>query len=219
MFTKSTKTNTVHILILEQLRDVESCLLYFESFMRAACTKETVHETLKSLALNVGDAEAKADVSLRKMIDSLQGHAYLPSTREDIISVATSCDKIANKCEGIANHVVYQHFSFPTQFAEDLLEIVSITHDQFEVLEKSVTKLFANFGELLHDHSILDEIRAFESKVDVIEHKLNEEVYALDLELAAKMQLAKHIESLCDISDTIENIADKIQIMLITRKA
>lgn len=219
MFTKSTKTNTVHILLLEQLRDVEGCLNYFESFMRAACTPETVHETLKSLAVNVGDAEAKADISLRKMIDSLQGYAYLPSTREDIISVATSCDKIANKCEGIANHVVYQHFSFPTQFADDLLEIVSITHDQFEVLEKAITMLFTNFGEMLKDHSILDEIRKFESMVDKIEHKLNEEVYSLEVELAARMQLAKYVESLCDISDAIENIADKMQIMLITRKA
>ncbi|MBO5852773.1 MAG: DUF47 family protein [Clostridia bacterium] len=219
MFTKSTKTNTVHILLLEQLRDVESCLLYFESFMRAACIQETAHETLKGLGANVGEAEAKADISLRKMIDSLQGQSYLPSTREDIISVATSCDKIANKCEGIANHVVYQRFSFPSQFSEDLLKIVSITHNQFEVLESSITKLFTNFGEFLRDHSILDEIRNFESQVDRIEHKLNEEIYALDIELAARMQLAKHVESLCDISDTIENIADKMQIMLITRKA
>ncbi len=219
MFTKSTKTNTVHILLLEQLRDVESCLRYFESFMHAACTPETVYETLKSLALNVSDAEAKADISLRKMIDSLQGHAYLPSTREDIISVATSCDKIANACEGIANHVVYQHFSFPSQFADDFLSIISITHDQFEVLEKAITRLFTNFGEMLRDHSILDEIRKFESMVDKIEHKLNEEIYTLDIELAARMQLAKYVESLADISDTIENIADKMQIMLITRKA
>ena len=219
MLTKNRKPDTVHILLLEQLRDVESCLLYFESFMRAACTPETVHETLKSLAANVSEAEAKADISLRKMIDSLQGHAYLPSTREDIISVATMCDKIANACEGITNHIVFQHFSFPAQFSDDLLKIVSITHDQFEVLEKSITRLFANFGEMLRDHSILDEIRSFESMVDVIEVKLSEETYSLDIELAAQMQLAKYVESLCDISDTIENIADKMQIMLITRKA
>ncbi len=219
MLTKNRKPDTVHLLLLEQLRDVESCLLYFESFMRAACTPETVHETLKSLSVNIGEAEAKADISLRKMIDSLQGHAYLPSTREDIISVATSCDKIANKCEALSNHVVYQRFSFPQQFAERLLQIVSITHNQFEVLEKSITRLFTNFGEMLKDHSILDEIRSFESMVDRIEHDLNEEIFSLDIELAARMQIAKHIGDLCDISDTIENIADKMQIMLITRKA
>lgn len=219
MFTKSKKTNAVHLLIMEQIRDVEECLLYFESFMRAACTPETVFETLHSLGINVGEAEAKADISLRRMIDSLSGHAYLPSTREDIISIATSCDRIANKCENISNKVVFQHFSFPSEYASDLLEIVSVTHAQFQLLEKSITNLFANFGDMLKDHSILDEIRRHESHVDKIEHKLYEQIYALDLDLAHRMQLAQYVELLCDISDTIENIADKIQIMLITRKA
>ena len=163
MLTKNKKPNAVHILLLEQLRDVESCLLYFEGFMRAACTPETVHETLKSLAVNVGEAEAKADISLRKMIDSLQGHAYLPSTREDIIAIATICDKIANACEGIANHVVYQRFSFPAQFADDLLEIVSIKRFLNSVYLSSENALyiktsfssssiFGSFNNLTNEH-------------------------------------------------------------------
>ena len=41
----------------------------------------------------------------------------------------------------------------------------------------------------------------------------------MDIELAAKMQLFDIIDLFCDISDIIENIADKIQIMLIARKA
>lgn len=219
MFSKNKKTNAVHLLIIEQIRDVESCLHYFEDFMRAACTPETVYETLRSLAINVGEAEAKADISLRKMIDSLTGPSFLPSTREDIINVATNCDRIANKCEGIANRVVFQRFAFPEEYAADFLEIISVTHAQFELLEKAITRLFANFGEMLKDHSILDDIRHHESHVDKIEHKLYEQIYALDLDLTHRMQLAQYVEMLCDLSDTIENIADKIQIMLITRKA
>lgn len=219
MFSKTKKTNAVHLLIIEQIRDVESCLLYFESFMRAACTPETVFETLRSLAINVGEAEAKADISLRKMIDSLTGPAYLPSTREDIISIATSCDHIANKCESVANRVIFQHFTFPEEYSADFVEILSVTHTQFELLEKAITRLFANFGEMLKDHSILDDIRRHESHIDKIEHKLYEQIYALDLDLAHRMQLAQYVEMLCDLSDIIENIADKIQIMLITRKA
>ncbi len=218
MFTKTSKGKAVYLLITEQIRDVEACLLYFESFMAAACTPATVFDTLKSLAGNVADAEAKADISLRKMIDSL-GSAYLPSTREDLISIATSCDKIANKCESVANRVVYQHFAFPTEYTEDFLQILSVTHDQFEILENCIGQMFANLGEFLKDHSLLDEVRRKESEVDKIEQKLYEQIYALDLDLAHRMQLAQYVEMLCDISDIIENIADKIQIMLITRKA
>ena len=66
---------------------------------------------------------------------------------------------------------------------------------------------------------MLDKIRALESNVDTIEDKLVESVFAMDIELAAKLQLSDLIELICDVSDIIEDIADKIQIMLITRKA
>ena len=87
------KNSDVHTLIVEQIKDVEKCLVKFESFMEAATTPETVPETLVTLVEGVKDAENVADRSLRAIIDSLSDGAYLPSTREDLISIATSCDK------------------------------------------------------------------------------------------------------------------------------
>jgi uncharacterized protein Yka (UPF0111/DUF47 family) len=72
---------------------------------------------------------------------------------------------------------------------------------------------------MLKDHSILDEIRACESKVDAIEHKLYQNIFAMDLDLAHQMQLSTHVEGVCDLSDIIENIADQIQIMIVEREA
>jgi len=153
------------------------------------------------------------------MIDSLSGAMFLPSTREDLISIGTSCDKIANKCEDICYMVVLQNFRFPSEYNEDVLEILALTHKQFELLEKSISLLFARIGDLMKDQSILDEIRDYESSVDEFERKLLEKTYSRGMQLAECMQLATFTEDLCDISDIIENIADKIQIMLVTRKA
>ncbi len=218
MFQKR-KNNSVHVLIMEQISDVKSCLIKFEEFIRTICVPETAPETVKSLSESVCQAENAADKSLRRMIDSLVGTAYLPSTREDLISVATSCDKIANKCETFTKQVVFQKFHIPEAFGEDFLEIVTVTRAQFALLEKSISLLFSDFGKLLKDHSILDEVRAHESKVDAVEQSLNERIFALDVDLADRLQIASFLELICDISDQIENIADKIQIMLVTRKA
>ena len=79
--------------------------------------------------------------------------------------------------------------------------------------------LFSKMNALQKDPAILDEIRALESKVDRIEDKLNEDIFTLDIGLAEKMQISHIVELLCDLSDIIEDIADKIQIMLIARKA
>lgn len=214
MFTK----NNSNTLIMEQLKDVELCLVNFENFMRAAVIPETVNETIKNLSLGVIASENAADVSLRKMIDSLNG-PYLPSTREDLISIATSCDKIANKCETVTKIIVYQRFTFPEGFADDVLNIVAITRKQFEVLEKAVRLLFEKFGELIKNHAILDDIRALESDVDRIEEKLYEKIFAEQTDLARAMQIHSVVELISDVSDIIEDVADKIQIMLISRKA
>lgn len=218
MLTKKAKNTEVHTLIMEQIKDVEACLISFEGFLRAASSGQTGVETLRSLCDSVCQKEAEADTSLRRMIDSLAGTAFLPSTREEIITIATSCDKVANKCEYVARMMVFQQFTFPSQYGGDLLDIVATIHKQFELLEQSISKLFANLSELMKDHSILDEIRKYESDVDAIEQKLYEQVFAMDLDLASRMQIANFVEALCDVPDIIEDIADKIQIMLVTRK-
>ena len=215
MFKKDAK---VHILISEQIKDVEECLITFEGFMRAAVVPSTSGETLRSLAAGVDKAENAADVSLRRMIDSLSGQ-YLPSTRQDLIALATSCDHVANKCEHIAKSMVTRKIRFPEEFGDDLMEIISLTKQQFTILEQSITLLFTQLGAFLKDHHILDEIRTLESRVDAIEENLYEKIYAMDLDVANQDRMAGMLELICDSSDIIENIADQIQIMLITRKA
>ena len=218
MFSKKDQKD-VHTLIMEQIGDVKTCLINFEGFMRASIAPETVVETLRVLAGGVAQAENVADVSLRKMIDSLAETAYLPSTRQEIISIATDCDRIANKCEHFAQMSIFQRFRFPAEFSDDITKILAITNEQFDVLQNSISTLFSNFGALAKDHQILDEIRAHESAVDRIEQKLCDSISDMEISLAEKMQLFQFVEWLADLSDIIENIADKIQIMLITRKA
>jgi len=218
MFSKK-KSDKVSTLILEQVKDVEECLILFENFMRAATTEGAKIETLNSLAGGISQAENAADKSLRKMIDTLLNAPYLPSTKEGIISIATSCDKVANKFESVVTSIVVQKFSFPAGFGEEILEILKITREQFALLQESIELLFTRLNVLIKDHEILDRIRALESKVDTIESNIYRRVFEMDVELARKTQIARVIEGICDPSDIIEDIADKIQIMLISRKA
>ena len=204
--------------ITEQINDVENCLVSFENFLCAATTPGTVFETLEALSIDIQKKEACADLSLRRMIDSLGG-TFLPSTRQDLISIATRCDKIANKCESTALMTVLQQFRFDPLYREPIMKIISITREQFQLLHKSIVTMFVHFGSFLKDHSILDEIRQKESEVDLIETELYKQIFSSDLSLAEKMQTKSFVEHICDISDVIENIADDLQIMLITRKA
>ena len=213
------RNNNVRDLVITQVDDVKKALLAMESFLRAETTPETVPETLRALMIAVCDAERDADISLRAMIESLNNGRYLPSTREDIIAIATKCDKVANKCESLAKDIVFRHFRFAEAYAADIMEIMAITLEQFDVLESTIDTLFSKMGELIKDHSILDQIRRLESKIDVIEDKMYEAIFNTEMSLPEKTQAVQMLKQLCDISDTVEDIADKIQIMLIARKA
>ena len=216
MFFKS-NSSKVHSLILEQIKDVEGCLTNFGNFLKAATNPNGDMETLRALDVSVHEMENAADRSLRAMIDSLND-SFLPATRTELIEIATSCDKVANKCQHVAHMCVYQKFRFPAQYRELILTIYDHSQKEFQLLTKAIEKLFASFGELLSDHSILDDIRGLEHQVDLIEDQLYESIYALELSLAERMQIATFVEWVCDVADIIENIADKIQIMLIVRK-
>ncbi len=212
------KGSDSHELIMAQIRDVEACLNKFEEFMRAAAV-EPSPRSLVNLFQEVAAAEDRADRSLRAMIDSTGRGSYLPSTREDLISVATSCDKIANKCEHVAYLISLYNLKFPENFEQELADIFSLTAKQFSLLEEAIGMMFSKMSQLQKDPALLDEIRSLESQVDRIESLLGHRIFDMDMELAAKMQIYGVLENLCDISDIIENIADKIQIMLIARKA
>jgi len=217
LFSKN-NSSKVHALIMEQLKDVEGCLIDFENFMHAALQPETTDEMLRALSSSVHQMENAADRSLRRMIDSLGG-AFLPSSREELISIATSCDKIANKCEHTALMMCYQRFRFPQVYAQQLQDMLRVIREEYDLLKESISMLFSRFGDLLEDHSILDRIREEESKADAIEDRLHEQIFAMDLDLAHQMQMSHFVEDIGDLADMIENLADQIQIMLITRKA
>lgn len=211
------KNNDIHTLIMDQLTDVENTLVALEGFIAAATAPGASIEPLRALCKTVREKEHIADVSLRTMIEGLDG-PFLPSTRSDLISIATSCDKIANKCEDVAKLMVYERFFFPEACNAPILEVIDITKKQFELLKSAVSQLFGKFNTLLKNHAILDDIRGLESQIDAIEERVYEQIFETEgLALSQKLQAVNFLDIICDISDIIENIADQIQIMLINR--
>lgn len=216
MFAKNT-ANKVQNVVLAQLKDIEAAIFNLDEYVQELVKEDAGKESLRPLLDKVHEAENAADRTLRQMIDSLDS-SFLPATRTELIELGSVCDSIANKCLHFAQSVLFQGFKFPEAFAHDILEIVRLTKAEFALLVVAVGKLYGDFGSLLKDHSILDEVRGLETQVDALEESLTQRTYALDLSLAEKMQIAGHIDTLCDVSDVIENVADKVQIILVARK-
>lgn len=115
--------------------------------------------------------------------------------------------------------MVTENVRIPKKLHHDIDEIVRITEGQSSLLYTTIDKLLNDFNAINKDRKILDDIRAEESRVDAIEDMLHKRIFRLDLPLYEKVYYRALILSICDISDTIEDVADQIQVMLVQREA
>ena len=198
--------------------DVVNCFGKFEEFFKVLFSDNPDPATLQSLKIAVDNCENAADGELRHVVDLLSD-SFLPTTRTHLITVVQTTDDVANLCQEIVRHIMLEKVEMPTAIRADLLEIIAITKTQLSILYNAVDLLINDFKTLNNDRKVLDDVRAEESKVDNIQAALHERIFTLDISLAEKVYFRDMMEHICDLSDMIEDISDKIQIMLIARKA
>ena len=198
--------------------DVVNCFGKFEEFFKVLFSDNPDPATLQSLKIAVDNCENAADGELRHVVDLLSD-SFLPTTRTHLITVVQTTDDVANLCQEIVRHIMLEKVEMPTAIRADLLEIIAITKTQLSILYNAVDLLINDFKTLNNDRKVLDDVRAEESKVDNIQAALHERIFTLDISLAEKVYFRDMMEHICDLSDMIEDISDKIQIMLVEREA
>lgn len=198
--------------------DVAECFESFEEFFKLLFSETADRNLLESAKVSVDNHEAAADQELIHIVNTMR-ETYLPATRKNLISLAQSTDRVANKCQSIVRKVLLEKIQLPKEVRADILEIIAVTEEQIRILYKAVDKLLNDYKGLDKDRKILDDVRSEESHVDKIEAMLHERIFDMDLPLFEKTYYWDVVEKICNLSDTIENIADQIQVMLIEREA
>ena len=198
--------------------DVLNCYGKFEEFFKVLFSDNPDPVALQSIKTVVDNCENAADGELRHVVDLLSD-SFLPTTRTHLITLVQSTDDVANLCQEIVRHVMLEKIVFPASIRADLLEIIAITKTQLAILYKAVDLLINDYKTLNNDRKVLDDVRSEESKVDNIQAALHQRIFALDISLAEKVYYRDMMEHICDLSDMIEDISDKIQIMLVEREA
>ena len=198
--------------------DVVTCFGRFEEFFRILFSDNPDTDALRSVKTAVDNAEAAADFELRHIVDKLS-RSFLPTTRTHMITLMQSTDDVANLCQEIVRHVMREKIEFPEAIRADLLEIIAITKGQLSILYTAIDLLINDFKTLDNNRRVLDDVRAEESRVDHIQSAVHERIFTLDISLTEKIYYRDMMERICELSDMIENISDKIQIMLIEREA
>ncbi len=198
--------------------NVAKCYESFEKFFEVLFSKDADKNTIESAKVAIDNYEAGADREIRHVVD-VMSEAFLPVTRKNLISIVQSTDEIANLCQDIARQIVLEKIDIPEILRQDVMTIIAITKGQLAIMFTAIDKLLNNYKDISKNRKILDDVRREESHVDNIEAMLHARIFELDLSLCEKIYYKDLLEKICDISDTIEDVVDQVQVMLVEREA
>ena len=208
------KEKKVVNLISSHLNKVRDCLQltcqtvnsYFEHNIKEA----------KKLALQVDGTESEADEIRRAITDLLFGGAFLPMLRQDIHSLVSQMDDVANAAESACDFLLGERPVIPEIYCEEMLLIYHKTIDQFELMLAAITELLEKSNpdtQTIREH--YRKIGIIESEIDQIEWHLTREIFRSDLELAHKIHLRTWLRLSAQLSDQIENLSDTLNLVVL----
>lgn len=214
----SKKDGKISRAFYEHHGSIAECYENFERFFAILFSEDPDRNRLQSVKVALDSCESAADRGLRQIVD-MMGVSFLPVTRGSLIALVQDTDEIANLCQEIVRQIYLEDIRIPAAIRQDVLEIIAVTKHQLGMLYTAVDKLLNDYRSIYRDRTILDDIRGEESHVDAIEAMLHERLFQMNLSLCEKIYYKDLLESICQISDVIEDIADRIQVMLVEREA
>lgn len=208
------KQKAIETLVLKHLKCVDESLAYFQEAL-AAYVDEGDTKKASRLALETHNAEGRADDVRREVEAALLAGALLAPSRRDILEVIEAVDKLANAGEAVLDYLLLQRVRIPEELKPILREIAEKTREIAEEVNQTLHLLFEDMTRAL-EHTKAIEIK--ESEVDHLERSAIERLFAMEMDLAEKIQVRGLVEELVEISDRAEDLSDRVDMMVAQRR-
>lgn len=208
------KSREVEERIFQHFDLVESTMLKSQESLLRYLDGDEAQAT--ELARETGRLEGEAD-DVRREVESLliQG-AMMPASLQDLWEIIERIDKLADTAEAMLDYTLLQQVEIPSEIHGLIHDIYDRSIDVIQELNQALKHLFQDFEKTL-DHTV--RIENLEHHIDEFEHDAIRETFALDIELAHKMQIRNFIMILTDISDEAEDVSDLLELAVARRRS
>jgi predicted phosphate transport protein (TIGR00153 family) len=159
--------------------------------------------------------ESKADDVREEIKMLMYSKVLLPESRGDIMGLLESIDSIPHTLEIILNMILTQKLAIPDLIADDVREMVSLSMGTCDLMIQQVEDLFQR-GRRIPE--LLDVIDEKESQCDVIERQIITTLFDSDIDPFQKLQLKELVVLVGDITDQIDRVSKRINIISLKRR-
>jgi len=208
------KQRQVQILIrryLEELCHVQ------QAFSKAinSCLDGDSREDFMVLVDEAHRYESRADDVREEIKTLMYSKVLLPESRGDIMGLLESIDSIPHTLEIILNMIWTQKLGIPDLIAPDVRKMISLSMETYDLMIRQVEDLFQRGRRIPEFLDVIDEK---ESQCDVIERQIITTLFDSEIDPFLKLQLKELVVFVGDITDQIDRVSKRINIISLKRR-
>jgi len=170
----------------------------------------------KEQTRKVHDMESEADETRRSIERGMFDGAFLPAYREDYITLMEFLDRVSNKAEGTGDMLYLMRPDIPEPVRQNFVTIANLTIQAFRPIKPAIEKVLDGETDLQVEDR---EVESFEQEVDKIQFNTTRFLYKdAGIEKVDALMVKLFLDKLCNISDRIENVMDRLVLLAIKRR-
>lgn len=201
-------------LIYNYLENIGMIQKHFVKAMNI-CLKEGASDDFCFLVDQTHKFESRAD-DLRDEINELMySRALIPESREDIMALLERVDEIPRSFEQILNMIRTQQIFFPEFLVLDIQELIRVSMESCDLMAKQIDVMIKKKEGI---RTLMSTIDQNESHCDHIERRIIVKLFKSDLEPFLKLQLKELVIVLGEISDQVDRVSKRVNIMTMKRR-
>jgi predicted phosphate transport protein (TIGR00153 family) len=210
LFKKQRQVESLIYSYLENLRIVKD---HFSKAMDI-CMENSSCEDFDFLTGQTHKFESKADDIREEIKNLMYGKALIPESRGDIMGLVEEIDKIPSIFQRLLYTINTQKLVIPALIVPDIKELIRISLVSCDLMMEQVEVLFKRKGGI---RILVATIDHNESHCDHIERSIITKIFDSDLDPFQKLQLKELVIDMGEISDHVDAVSKRINIISMKR--
>lgn len=165
--------------------------------------------------LAVSENERKADELRLNIEKQLYIHTLIPENRGDVLAILENSDQVMDDVKETLQLFSIEVPDIPSELNSLYLELSDSSIEAVQSLIKGVRAFFKDIASI-NDH--IHKVIFFEREADKIAVNIKKEIFKSNISLSQKLHLRFVTQQIENISDSAENVSDRLAIYAIKRQ-
>lgn len=196
---------------------------YFDALRQIGCRHREAligyldqdEQSFTDLLEAINALESRLDGIRRDIEMEIYGRRLLPDTRDDVLGLLESIDKIPNRIQSVTRNLQLQNVDIPSPLKGDLRQLSDHIVEAIQILIEISNAFLSKPAEV---RDLVSQLSRLEHAADLVEERAIALVFdAPDRELAHKIQLQGLIDRIGSICDLAEDVGDRLMVASLKR--